>query len=170
MGEVRRRTAPVNVIVGPDGAPSRGPADDALMLAIVRETAERWVALGEYDGSPFGAKLFDFSPASIAVLDRLLTWARSHDRDVATGIREQFTAYLMETVRRAHGGGYARGDGVNPLILVMGEPEERHTIRAAEWINSCLDDTGAPSLERRYRNLLRETQWESSFATSVSTS
>ena len=107
------------------GGPSDGGSDFESPEEMMGEYAELFIGAATQPGEAVTRDDFDYSVPSLAHLDAYLGHYHDHGKPLPDGNHVAASAYLFETLRRAHGGRYLSGPETDPWVLVVGEPDCR---------------------------------------------
>lgn len=128
--------------------------------AFVAEQAAAFIAAAVKADGPSTRENFDYSRASLDVVDAELELFRQESPVLAEKSAVMAASYLFEVARREFGGRYLSGPQSDPFLLVIGEPGFQIGVMALSKVrgrvaNGSEDDIGffydgiAPLVERR---------------------
>ncbi|WP_052663720.1 hypothetical protein [Psychromicrobium lacuslunae] len=100
--------------------PAAQTVDTAEELHALR--AAQFVAFAE-ESIGIAAGQLDLSQPSLRIIDDVLDQVQRSGAELPPHLWEGISSYLMEVARGEYGGTYKPFEGVNPWVLVIGEPE-----------------------------------------------
>lgn len=106
----------------PPSAAAQGPIDTPSSVdARMESQASAFVEAFSSPDSSAGEKGFDYSEASLELVDNMLDGYYRDGASLPGDVHVLASAYVFEVARRAFGGRYLHGDADNPFVLVIGQ-------------------------------------------------